>query len=146
MFFFLELRVRDYIWGFENYVLFSQDPFLNHGGIQFQQYVFSLLTGLKKKLAEAAKLSAFRKLALWIRPITSHLHWVVKSSEPSTDVRLAKWKSLTNHMQNIHTHEDDAYPACEHGPVPAEFVAEDGTEMVRDYLNQSGYSASSRVL
>ena len=83
MFFFLELRVRDYISGFETNVLFSQDPFLNHGGIQFQQYVFSLLTGLKKKVAEAAKLSAFRKLALWIRPITSQNYGSIKLDQHS---------------------------------------------------------------
>lgn len=28
--------------------------------------------------------------------------------------KVAKWKSLFNHIQNVHTHDDPLFPQCAH--------------------------------
>lgn len=28
---------------------------------------------------------------------------------------LAKWQSVTNHIQNVHTHDSELFPKCQHG-------------------------------
>ena len=80
---------------------------------------------MKKKLAEASKLSSFRKVAKWLRSITNHLYWTVASTIPGSKERREKWSSLKNHMVNVHNHpQNEIFKPCEHGPLPTEFVVE----------------------
>ena len=90
----------------------------------------------KKKLADIAKYSAFRKLSSWIRSITNHLYFVVRKSDANTQLREDMWKSVHNHLQNIHVHPKlKAYPRCSHEEMPARWVDDiTGKTMVRNYL------------
>lgn len=99
--------------------------------------LFFASIGLKKKLLEIAKLSPFRKLAKWVRAITNHLYYTVKSTEAETEDRQQHWLSVWNHIQGIHHHPElPLYPVCEHDDLPARFVDEEtGKNMIRYYIN-----------
>ena len=91
---------------------------------------------MKKKLAEIAKLSPFRKLAKWIRAITNHVYFTVKTSDPGSTLREEKWSSLGNHLQNVHQHlKNKVYTICSHGDLP-EQITQNGKTYVRDYFTK----------
>uniref|UniRef100_A0A3B3HHC6 Uncharacterized protein n=1 Tax=Oryzias latipes TaxID=8090 RepID=A0A3B3HHC6_ORYLA len=51
----------------------------------------------------------------WIDSIINHLYWSVMSTD-SAEPNLveAKWTSVLNHIVNIHTHNNELFPKCEH--------------------------------
>jgi hypothetical protein len=54
-----------------------------------------------------------------VKSAVNHLCWV-PASTPSADgaLMLAKWESITNHVQDIHDDHDSAlFPSCVHGPL-----------------------------
>jgi len=48
-----------------------------------------------------------------MKSINNHTFWTAASSTSEPE-RIAKWNSILNHVQDIHTHEDPLYPECEH--------------------------------
>ncbi|XP_046850274.1 uncharacterized protein LOC124443791 isoform X1 [Xenia sp. Carnegie-2017] len=77
--------------------------------------VFKLnLLGEKKRLLKLAKKKKFCAIKPWIGSIINHLYWVASSS--STEIeKEEKWKSLANHIADIHTHEDNkVFTKCLH--------------------------------
>ncbi len=53
-------------------------------------------SGLKKKLVALGKKKGRETINSWIAPIIAHLYWV--ASENNIPLRIAKWKSLINHI------------------------------------------------
>ena len=56
------------------------------------------------------------ELQPWVRSISDHLYWAAATSadEPS-DMIVAKWLSICNHLINKHKgHEDTLYSKCTH--------------------------------
>ncbi len=50
--------------------------------------------------------------------MSHHLYWCAGTSQGADgDVILAKWLSLINHMQNVHTGHGDLFPECQHGEI-----------------------------
>ncbi|XP_074543284.1 uncharacterized protein LOC141803222 [Halichoeres trimaculatus] len=68
---------------------------------------------ISKKLEKLCKLKDCEKLQKWKRTIENHVYWTAATSTTGPE-RVAKWTSILNHVQNIHTHEDPLYPACLH--------------------------------
>jgi len=68
-----------------------------------------LLTGIKKKLARVAKTKDCELIGEWIKSITNHLYWCAANAPDGDDI-VKRWKSLMNHLCNIH--ED-----CYHDPL-----------------------------
>jgi len=54
----------------------------------------------------------------WIKSVTNHIYWTAAST-PNGDeeIMASKWKSLTNHLLDIHSGHDGPYTTCEHGPL-----------------------------
>lgn len=52
-------------------------------------------------------------LRKWLPSIKNHIHWSAMSSKEGPE-KVAKWKSLFNHIQNVHTHDDPVFPNCAH--------------------------------
>jgi len=50
----------------------------------------------------------------WIHSISNHLYWSAATSSTGEEV-VAKWVSVANHVQNVHTHDEYLFPACLHG-------------------------------
>ena len=101
-------------------------------------FVF-FIAGLKKKLAEASKFSALRKVAKWLRSITNHLCWTEASTIPGSKKIREKWSSLKNHLVNAHSHpENEIFKHCEYGQLPTEFVV-DGKVHIRDWFTKGNH-------
>jgi len=82
-------------------------------------YNHTLLTvaGLKKKIVALSKLKGFSLISEWTRGIINHIYWCASTSSDG-GIALAKWESLTNHLQNQHdNHGNPLYPKCIHGQL-----------------------------
>ncbi|XP_030277722.1 uncharacterized protein LOC115584440 [Sparus aurata] len=54
-----------------------------------------------------------QKLQKWMRSINNHIYWTAATSSTGPE-RVAKWTSILNHVQDVHTHDDPLYPKCLH--------------------------------
>ncbi|KAJ8369542.1 hypothetical protein SKAU_G00095700 [Synaphobranchus kaupii] len=77
------------------------------------------------------------ELAPWRKSIVNHLHWSCSTSK-SGEETVAKWKSVANHVQDIHTHDDENFPTCLHEPL----IGEDA----RQWLKPSTMSCEKLVM
>ncbi|CAM4685317.1 unnamed protein product [Leuciscus chuanchicus] len=48
---------------------------------------------------------------LWRKSVVNHLYWSATTSTSGEEV-VAKWSSVPNHIQNIHSHENALFPSC----------------------------------
>ncbi|XP_061190456.1 uncharacterized protein LOC133198376 [Saccostrea echinata] len=62
----------------------------------------------------------------WIKSIVNHTYWVAASSGNNGQMKTDKWKSLSNHLINVHDHDSEVFPRCEHGQL----------EEPRDWMQQ----------
>lgn len=75
--------------------------------------------GIGKKMDELGKKKGMQNVALWRKSVENHLYWSASTSG-SGEEAVAKWTSVANHLQNVHTHENALFPRCLHGPVVGE--------------------------
>ncbi|XP_052458985.1 uncharacterized protein LOC128017581 isoform X2 [Carassius gibelio] len=82
---------------------------------EIQQYydVWHLQKGLSKKLEKLSRNKDCQVLRNWLVAIKNHIYWSAMSSTEGPE-KVAKWKSLLNHIQNVHIHEDPVFPKCAH--------------------------------
>lgn len=82
--------------------------------LKYLRYLF-LFPGFRKKLVALSKEKDCTDLKQWIDSIINHLYWSVMSTD-SAEPNLveAKWTSVLNHIVNIHTHNNELFPKCEH--------------------------------
>ncbi|XP_033725289.1 uncharacterized protein LOC117315251 [Pecten maximus] len=77
--------------------------------------VWHVAKGLKKKVLALSKEKDCGELSSWIKSITNHLYWVAASTpEADADLMMQKWRSLENHIQNIHEGHGELFPKCLH--------------------------------
>ena len=78
--------------------------------------IWHVARGLSRKLEAASKLRNCECIRAWIQSISNHLYWsAVSSPEGEGELIVAKWKSILNHIHNVHTGHDDArFPSCAH--------------------------------
>ena len=73
-------------------------------------------TGLKKKLKALAKLKDCELVKAWLRALINHIYWTANSTpDGDGEMMKEKYKSAMNHIRNVHVHDNQKYPACEHG-------------------------------
>lgn len=69
----------------------------------------------------ASKESGCEDLKLSRPGLVNHLYWTAASTpDGDPDVMEAKWKSMVNHVQDIHEHSTPAFPSCAHPPLEGE--------------------------
>lgn len=87
--------------------------------------VFKLsLSGVRKKLLVVGKRNDCKELMAWTQAVGNHLYWSAASSEGHKELIVPKWKSLLNHIRDIHSHEDGLFPFCLHGDIePREWLS-----------------------
>ncbi|KAI7799173.1 uncharacterized protein LOC130567092 [Triplophysa rosa] len=73
--------------------------------------VWHLEKELSKKLDKLSR--NCKLLRKWSQGIKNHMYWSAMSSKEGPK-KVAKWKSLLNHIQNVHTHDDPLFPKCAH--------------------------------
>ena len=72
--------------------------------------------GVSKKIEALAKEKECSEVRLWAKSIVNHLYWTAATSR-SGEESVAKWTSVANHIQNVHTHEHPLYQTCSHAPL-----------------------------
>lgn len=80
--------------------------------------IWHVAKGLSKKIKEICKDRDSDLVKKWHRSITNHLYWTATTSKSASE-KVAKWMSLVNHLQNIHTHPNPEFPKCLHPPKRA---------------------------
>ncbi|KAG7509846.1 hypothetical protein JOB18_006682 [Solea senegalensis] len=85
--------------------------FLRESSITHYYDVFHMEKGLSKKLLKISQNKGCEKLTKWLRSIKNHMYWTTASS---TSVPERTWSSILNHVLDIHTHDDPAFPQCLH--------------------------------
>ncbi|KAH7956195.1 hypothetical protein HPB52_006839 [Rhipicephalus sanguineus] len=79
--------------------------------------VWHINKGVKKKLKAAAKSKGCESIKPWIQSITNHLYWVAAMGQGDEELTLSMWRSLLNHICNIHHGHEGPYTECLHGPL-----------------------------
>ncbi|XP_052434176.1 uncharacterized protein LOC127974730 isoform X1 [Carassius gibelio] len=75
--------------------------------------VWHMAKGLSKKMEKLSREKDCSLVKKWHKSIINHLYWSATSSESEPE-KLAKWTSIINHIQDIHSHTDPAFPRCQH--------------------------------
>ena len=48
----------------------------------------------------------------------NHMYWsAVSTPDDEGELRIAKWRSVVNHIQNVHEGHGDLFPECAHGEL-----------------------------
>ncbi|XP_078142320.1 uncharacterized protein LOC139930535 [Centroberyx gerrardi] len=87
--------------------------FLRDKDIQHFYDVWHLQKGVSKQVDKVAKEKDCEIIQRWHPSLKNHLYWTASSSKTGPE-RVAKWMSVINHVQDIHTHEDPLFPKCQH--------------------------------
>uniref|UniRef100_A0A1X7TXK2 Mutator-like transposase domain-containing protein n=1 Tax=Amphimedon queenslandica TaxID=400682 RepID=A0A1X7TXK2_AMPQE len=70
---------------------------------------------LRKKIEKLVKEKDCGIVGEWLKSIVNHLYWsAVSTPSGNSDVILAKWLSLDNHIQNKHSHSSKHFKKCLH--------------------------------
>ena len=104
--------------------------------------VWHVAKGLVKKLEQLSKRKECVDIHPWIKSIANHLYWCASSSDGRSELVVAKWQSLINHICNKHRHENPHFPECLHGDIEERLWLEEGTaacEMLRDLLYKTRF-------
>uniref|UniRef100_A0A9J8A9J5 THAP-type domain-containing protein n=1 Tax=Cyprinus carpio carpio TaxID=630221 RepID=A0A9J8A9J5_CYPCA len=72
--------------------------------------------GLGKKMDVLSKGKGLQDVGLWRKSVVNHLYWSATTSTTGEEI-VAKWSSVANHIQNIHSHENTLFPSCLHEPL-----------------------------
>ncbi|CAM4569027.1 unnamed protein product [Leuciscus chuanchicus] len=87
-------------------------------GTQHYFDVWHVGKSLGKALDTASKDRQCDQLQLWRPAIVNHLYWTAASTpDGNPAVMEAKWRSLVNHIQDIHDHDTPAFSSCAHPPL-----------------------------
>ncbi|XP_012712054.2 uncharacterized protein LOC105920934 [Fundulus heteroclitus] len=104
-----------------DYIVTDRHPqvqkFLREQKIQHFYDAWHVEKGLTKKLTKIGKEKDCELVQKWVRSIRNHIYWTATSSTSGPE-KLAKWQSLVNHIQDVHTHDHPLFPQCLH-PEPA---------------------------
>ncbi|XP_058486000.1 uncharacterized protein LOC131459881 isoform X1 [Solea solea] len=87
--------------------------FLRESNITHYYDVWHMEKGLSKKLLKISQNKGCEKLTKWLCSIKNHMYWTAASSTSGPE-RTAKWTSILNHVLDVHTHDDPAFPQCLH--------------------------------
>ncbi|XDV25779.1 hypothetical protein PO909_029637 [Leuciscus waleckii] len=72
--------------------------------------------GLAKKIDALGKERACGEVLSWRKSVVNHLYWCGVSSTTGEEA-VAKWRSIANHVQNVHHHSSELFPVCAHLPL-----------------------------
>lgn len=87
--------------------------YLREANITQYYDVWHVEKGVSKKLLRIARSKDCEQLQRWFHSIKNHIYWTAASSSSGQE-RVAKWTSILNHVQDMHTHEDPVFPQCLH--------------------------------
>ena len=80
-------------------------------------YALYYTSGVKKKVEAASKRKNCDVLSRWSQSISNHLYFCASASNGNGEMLVDMWKSLLNHVANIHEGHGSLFPRCQHGPL-----------------------------
>ena len=75
---------------------------------------------MKKKVEAASKKKQCDILGRWSQSISNHLYYCAASSNGDGELLVDMWKSVLNHVADIHTGHGSRFPDCQHGEIDGE--------------------------
>uniref|UniRef100_A0A9J8CEC9 Uncharacterized protein n=1 Tax=Cyprinus carpio carpio TaxID=630221 RepID=A0A9J8CEC9_CYPCA len=91
----------------------AKHTYLREDNITQYYDVWHIENGVSKKLLRIAQNKDSEKLQKWYRSIKKHIYCTAASSSSGPE-RVAKWVSILNQIQNMHTHDDPIFPRFLH--------------------------------
>ena len=71
--------------------------------------------GLRKELAKIGVSDKSGLINRWTNSLVNHLYWcAVSTPDGNADVMEAKFVSITNHIVNVHKHDNPLFKECQH--------------------------------
>lgn len=90
--------------------------------VQHQFDVWHLCKSVKKKLVAKSKLRGCEDLHFWIKSICNHLWWCANNCNGDKDLLEESWKSIIQHVANVHTFEGKLFTECKHDTLNLDIV------------------------
>ena len=56
-------------------------------------------------------------LSRWSQSISNHLYFCAAASNGNGELLVEMWKSMLNHVADIHEGHGSLFPRCQHGPL-----------------------------
>ncbi|KTG37087.1 hypothetical protein cypCar_00040323 [Cyprinus carpio] len=84
-------------------------------GVVHKFDAWHMAKGVAKKIHQIANLKSCTEVGAWKKSIVNHRYWCGAISSRGCEI-VAKWKSVANHVQNIHEH-DGEFTKCLHEPL-----------------------------
>ena len=72
------------------------------------------MSGVGKHVDAIAKQKGCEVAGLWKKSIVNHVYYVAATANGDEELLEAMWTSLANHIQDMHEHDSDCYPMCDH--------------------------------
>ena len=91
--------------------------------------------GVGKKIDGLAKTRGCKEVGPWKKGVVNHMYYCASSSSSGREI-VAKWKSVANHVQNVHTHDDEDFPECLHEPLQGD----QARQWLKPSMSQNGNS------
>ena len=79
--------------------------------------IINLILVISHLIQFSAKRHGAGQIRSWIKSIANHTYWVAASSGNNGQMKIDKWKSISNHLINVHEHNSEVFPQCEHGQL-----------------------------
>ncbi|XP_060085555.1 uncharacterized protein LOC132564967, partial [Ylistrum balloti] len=79
--------------------------------------VWHVAKGVYKKLEALGKTKKYALVGQWARSISNHVYWCAASSHGDGELVRQKWKSITNHIADVHDGHGDRFPNCLHDDI-----------------------------
>ncbi|KAJ8250976.1 hypothetical protein GJAV_G00215770 [Gymnothorax javanicus] len=90
----------------------------NFPDINHRYNVWHIVKVLKKKMTAISKLKGCDVVGRWKRSILNHVYWCASSTpDGDGDTIVAKYKSILNHVRNVHDNHGDLHPKCAPGEL-----------------------------
>ena len=84
---------------------------------QFTLFYNVYISAVKKKVHSLAQKKNCEDVNAWEQSVNHHVYWIAASTTDEKDMRLARWTSLTNHMQGVHHGHSGIFPRCLHSDL-----------------------------
>ena len=85
--------------------------------LSLRMWFCSMISGVEKGLLLKGKKKGQEQILSWAHSISNHLYWSVATSEGDGELVCAKWKSIVNHVTNVHECHGGKFAECAHGPL-----------------------------
>lgn len=118
----LDLGFRIEILATDRHVQIRSIMNKEYKNVQHQFDVWHLCKSVKKKLVAKSKLRGCEDLHFWIKSICNHLWWCANNCNGDKDLLEESWKSIIQHVANVHTFEGKLLTECKHDTLNLDIV------------------------